>query len=57
MNTMSQEEDYYCSNITALTLWFTGWRCEGDQFHQEVIFCQKFGDTPKSASEYLCVSM
>lgn len=32
MNTMSQEEDYYCSDITALTLWFTGRRCEGDQF-------------------------
>lgn len=32
MNTMSQQEDYYSSNIVALTLWFTGWRFEGDQF-------------------------
>lgn len=25
MSTTNLEKDYYCSNITALTLWFTEW--------------------------------
>lgn len=53
MSTISQKEDYYCCNITAMTLWFTGMtQYEGGQFtYQEVkIVCQKFEDTPETAS-------
>lgn len=53
MSTINQKEDYYGRNFTTMTLWFTGMtQDEGGQFtYQEVIIvCQKFEDTPETAS-------